>query len=130
MAVNKIGDKGAEALATALGTNKSLITLDLRGEHPGGHGHGDASYRGAGLHARTRLHVALASPITTLAHDPGSTTLLITRSLTHLTAPSVSPATPLTALTAASLARYVVHFLSVVRQRHWPRAGIEHQESC
>ena len=35
MAVNKIGDKGAEALATALGTNKSLITLNLDGEHPG-----------------------------------------------------------------------------------------------
>ena len=117
MADNDIGDTGAAALATALGTNKSLITFDLRGEHPGGHGHGDASYRGAGLHARTRPLVALASPITTLAHDPGSTTLLITRSLTHLTAPSVSPATPLTAPTAASLARYVVHFLSVVRQR-------------
>ena len=129
MAGNRIGKEGAEALATALKTNKSLITLDLRGEHPGRHGHGDASYRGAGLHARTRPLVALASPITTLAHDPGSTTLLITRSLTHLTAPSVSLATPLTALTAASLARYVVHFLSVVRQQHWRRAEIEHRES-
>ena len=127
MADNKIGNEGAAALATALGTNKSLITLGRYGEHPGGHG--DASYRGAGLHARTRPLVALASPITTLAHDPGSTTLLITRSLTHLTAPSVSLSTPLTALTAASLARYVVHFLSVVRQQHWRRAAIEHRES-
>ena len=60
MAGNGIGDKGAEALATALKTNKSLIQLYLSGEHRGGHGHARARCRGAGLHARTRPRVALA----------------------------------------------------------------------
>ena len=60
MAGNDIGKEGAEALATALKTNKSLQVLDLFGEHPGGHGHARGRCRGAGLHARTRPRVALA----------------------------------------------------------------------